>query len=312
MHRPPFVFVVGAGRSGTTLLRSMLDSHPEVAIPGESHFVATMARLRWRYDRPGHFALDRFLADVAGHERFQRWDAHEAVLASVRRTAPHDLADATRATYAAYAREQGARRYMDKTPDYVARMDLIAGLLPEARFVHLIRDGRAVAASLLAQPWGPDDPVVAARHWVSRVRKGRNSARRLGPDRVMEVRYEALVDDPETALRDICAFAELDFDPTVLDHRGGATRALEQVAAPASHGSLLAPLDPVIGMATWIDLDESTQRSILVAAAPMLRTLGYCDIDVGAAESAAVVIRHGVSVAAKLPRRAQALRRFVQ
>jgi hypothetical protein len=66
----PFVFVVGCGRSGTTLFRAMLDSHPLMAVPPESYFVAEMAGSRGRYDGAGRFDLDRFRADLRGNSWF--------------------------------------------------------------------------------------------------------------------------------------------------------------------------------------------------------------------------------------------------
>ncbi|MDH5236917.1 MAG: sulfotransferase, partial [Acidimicrobiia bacterium] len=159
----PALFVVGCGRSGTTLLRSMLDAHPELAIPGESHFLRRMLRLRRRYEHGSQFDLERYVADLSRDVRFRRWVADpEPLIERIRAGRPLSLADAVRATFGAYARSQDKIRWGDKTPDYVTMMPAISELLPEARFVHLIRDGRAVAASLAHQSWGPSRIDTAA------------------------------------------------------------------------------------------------------------------------------------------------------
>src|SRR4051794_27962840 len=132
--RPIFPFVVGCSRSGTTLLRALLDAHPLLAVPPESHF-AVAPRLR-RLGRDPWFRL---------------WGIEPPDLRGL------DVADAVRAVFAAYAAAQGKPRYADKTPHYVSHLPLLAERFPEARFVHVVRDGRDVALSLLEVPWGPDD-----------------------------------------------------------------------------------------------------------------------------------------------------------
>jgi sulfotransferase family protein len=209
-HTPerPF-FVVGCPRSGTTMLRLMLDAHPRIAIPPESHFVGGLTLRRLRLGKRPLRALELALAHTELHE----WDADPALLrASVEAARPRTLADMLRALFGAYAEAQGKARWGDKTPGYVRRLPALARLFPDALFVHLIRDGRRVAASLGEVPWGPASAASAARWWRQRVRKGRRAGRHLGPERYLEVRYEDLVDDPQAALRRVCAFLGEEFD----------------------------------------------------------------------------------------------------
>src|SRR5439155_14596986 len=132
----------------------MLDSHSQIAIPGESHFITEMAHRGKRYEAADGFATERFLEDLLAHERFQAWGLPaEAVRNSLSRRSPASLADAFRAVYAAYAAHRGKQLFGDKTPGYVRELPLIADLFPEARFVHLIRDGRDVVLSLREMAW---------------------------------------------------------------------------------------------------------------------------------------------------------------
>ena len=194
-QKASFPFVVGCSRSGTTLLRAMLDAHPALAVPPESHFALapSVRALRRALRRDPWFAL---------------WGIEAPDL--------HGLgcADAVRAVFAAYAAARGKPRYADKTPHYVSHLPELAARFPEAQFVHVVRDGRDVALSLLEVPWGPDTLEDAARHWRRRVLEGRDAG--LPPDRYRELRYEALVADPERELRALAPWLGLEYAAAML------------------------------------------------------------------------------------------------
>jgi hypothetical protein len=193
--QPTFPFVVGCSRSGTTLLRAMLDAHPALAVPPESHFALapSVRALRRALRREPWFAL---------------WEIDAPDLHGL------DCADAVRALFAAYAAARGKPRYADKTPYYVSHLPRLAARFPEARFVHVVRDGRDVALSLLEVPWGPDTIEGAALYWRRRVLEGRAAG--LPPDRYRELRYEALVADPEGELRPLAAWLRLEYSGAML------------------------------------------------------------------------------------------------
>lgn len=306
-----FPFVVGCGRSGTTLLRSFLDAHPELAVPGESHFLGTIARARGRYERASGFDRDRFCRDVTGHERFARWGIDPtATTDAICAARPPDIAAATEVLYRTYAASEGKSRWADKTPDYVTRMPRILDMIPTGRFIHVIRDGRAVAASLAAQSWGPSTVRSAAHHWATRVARGRRDGQALGAARYQEVRYEALVADPETVLREICAFISLDYDERMLDRGEAAERAMRQVVSTESHGALTAGVAEGGSLQGWDALSDPQQRVVLDTAGHLLDELGYVSGEgtrrarlgarVGAAAGAARVVPARVRIARRL------------
>jgi Sulfotransferase family len=272
----PAPFVVGVGRSGTTLLRLMLDAHPELAIGPETQFVADLIHLE---DPVGAILGSRTWSDFG-------LDPDEFA----RRAADRDLAGVLRAFYSLYAESQGKRRWGEKTPAYVRNMDSIAAVLPEARFVHLIRDGRDVALSRRKRGMGADKPMAkTATLWRRRIEDARRQALGL-EDRYLELRYEDLVADPEPPLRRICEFIELDFDPAMLRHEQGAEGRLAELGTLEASGGRQArdakerataharakQAATTARSGAWrSEMSPGDQREFESVAGELLRDLGY-------------------------------------
>ena len=144
--RPPVPFVVGMNRSGTTLLRMMLDAHPDLTIPPETHFVPDLIKAAREDDATPESALE---AMKSAREWGDFGFSDEEMLGRLRALPEIKPGPAVRTFYAAYTEEQGKPRWGEKTPTYVQKMKLIQRAIPEARFVHVIRDGRDVALSVL-------------------------------------------------------------------------------------------------------------------------------------------------------------------
>lgn len=202
--------VVGYPRSGTTLLRLMIDAHPLVALPPETGFVAALA-LRPEVSVAAAVQLVcHHPADAPAWPDFQL-DRDTFVHACSTCATP---ADVVRTFYRLYAARHGKSRWGDKTPLYLRHLQAIARFLPEARFIHLIRDGRDAVRSLRGRWFAPSDDLRSlAGNWREALLDGRRQGA-LVPH-YLEVRYEALVADPEPELRRICAFLELDYAPAM-------------------------------------------------------------------------------------------------
>jgi hypothetical protein len=192
------VFLVGAERSGTTLLRIMLDGHPDVAFAPESEFLVDWIGPDGRFP-----PLPAYREALAQDRVFQlsglRIDPSLSFPA---------LARSFLAQRAAGARVVGATVHR--------HFDRLLPLFPGARFIHLLRDGRDVAASVIGRGWAGNAWAAAAR-WEEAESLWEGLAPRLAPERVLEVRYERLVADPEAALRRLAAFLGVAFDPAMLD-----------------------------------------------------------------------------------------------
>jgi hypothetical protein len=219
---------VGSPRSGTTLLRFMLDSHPELAIPPETGFLLLGKTLRGSGDhlREAFFqAVTSFPPDAPGWGDYHipREEFH-ARLWQVR---PFTAAEGFRLFYRMYAERFGKRRFGDKTPTYCQHLEFLQELLPEARFVHLVRDGRDVAVSLRQRWFSPGyDVGTQARYWRDNVLTARAQGRRCR--HYIEVRYEDLLRDAEGVLQQICSCLELDYAPQIVRYYERTPERLEE------------------------------------------------------------------------------------
>ncbi len=219
MSVAPF-FILGFQRSGTTLLRLMLDNHPDVAIPLDAPglWVRYEARLSEFGDLATDQDAERLVQALLAEERIRLWQATltpEGVLTCRTRSGYPGIVEAF---YRAYAVEHGKRFWGDKDPGNMTRMDRVHRWFPEARFVHIIRDGRDACLSHLQQSFGIQDILACASSWREEVEWVRRMGRLLGPEHYHELRYEDLLMEPERWLRELCPFLGFDYDPAMLEY----------------------------------------------------------------------------------------------
>lgn len=276
MRDPVFPHFVGCGRSGTTLLRNIFNSHSRLAMTHESHFIGPLAKSRSRYETEDGFDRESFVADLFNDPNFVRQDLElGAVRSALDKSQPETYSEAVRAVFAAYAERDGKKLYGDKTPGSVTQIELLAELFPEAKFVHIIRDGRAVALSYLERPeWGPETMAEAANHWKNRVRRGRAAGRAIGSDRYIEVRYEDVVTDPEAVARKVCDFLGLAFEDGMLQSHENSKDFIASTKDPEAFKNLSRPI--TAGLRAWEDeISRSDQKLFEAIAGDLLQELGY-------------------------------------
>ena len=275
------LLLLGVSRSGTTLLRVILDRSPGIAIPDESFFVPLLAR------RHGKTVVaERFLDDLARIPAIRDWGLSVPSLAPrIRSGMP--IGEAIASIFEAYADAAGKPRWGDKTPMYMRHLALLDALFPDAQYVHLIRDGRDAALSFLQMPEGtftrtwahPRTPAQFACLWRKEVADARALGRRRDATRYHEVHYEAFVADPDTTVRRICAFAGIPFESAMLDYAGAV-----DVSSKPHQQRLRAP--PTTGVRSWRDdMSAADVAGFEAVAGDLLRDLGY---DVMSKESAGV------------------------
>ncbi len=279
---PPFPFVVGCNRSGTTLLRAMLDAHPALSVPPEAYF--TLRALR-PASPAEPFAPAARVAEIESNRSFATWALPSRALAGLTTDPPPDPAALVRAVYRIYAEHHGKPRAGDKTPRNVLHVPTIAAALPEARFVHLVRDGRDVVPSVREHLLGPESLPATIDYWRDRVLAGRRAGAALGPARYLEVRYEDLVADPESVLPDVCRFLGLEYGPAMLDYPGRADRVIAGTWDARRHEGVSRP--PTAGVRDWrATMAPADLRLFDELAGDLLDELGYGRSGLSASASA--------------------------
>lgn len=268
------IFIVGCPRSGTTLLRNLLRSHPRLSFPQESHFIP---QLYVAYGDPRNEREARRLVKlILGLRRVRHWGCRfdEAALIACRSYA--DLIDQL---FQAFARTEGKQRWGDKTPQNVLHIPTLVTIFPRAKFIHIYRDGRDVARSRIAAPHGPENWFTAAAEWRTLVRAGRQAGAQLPSGMYTEVRYEALLADLETTLRRVCEFIGEPFDRAVLVQSVLPPRAKPGPGAPFRPFSLGYNNQSVIvkdNANKWKSNATLEQRTVFESVAgELLEELGY-------------------------------------
>ena len=253
------IFVIGVHRSGTTLVRLVLDSHSRIACPPESFFLLSERALL-----DDAKALEGLLA--MGFKR-------EHVVSRLREHVAY--------FFEMYAASKGKPRWADKTPSYVDCLGFIEALFPDAQYVMVYRHGLDSACSIAAIPdiydveshvaaCSGDRFAGAARYWATQcgVMRAFSAAH---PGRCHDLFYEKLATDPEPEARRLFTFLNETWQPAVLEfhtqphHRWAG---LQDIKAAASRG-----FTPNVG--GWREQPPERLRAMLAQAGPMLRALGY-------------------------------------
>lgn len=223
VERP--VLVCGVGRSGTSLLQSMLNAHPDLALPPETHFFRRyVARKGLRADLEANGA-SWFAGALARDEDFQRAGVSAEELLAPFEGRPLDLAAAYARLLALWAVRDGKARVGDKDPRNLDFLPELRAAFPGAYVVHIVRDPRAVVDSRTRAAWSKNRPWWAhALLAQDQLRRGRRVGEQLFGDAYLEVRYEDLLTDPEGQLTRVCDHVDLPYDPAMLDFGGSARR----------------------------------------------------------------------------------------
>jgi hypothetical protein len=271
------VIIGGCPRSGTTLLRTMLHCHPELAIPRETRFVIEA------WDRRKRFGD---LHDADNRRRLARWifareksDADRFGLdpdAAVERlvAAPPTLGSLLAMCFVMYAEKDGKARWGDKRPKYAARMTAVWDLFPSAHFVNVVRDPRACVASMRALGWYDGRIAPAVELWERSLNTVNDWRPKLAADQLLEVRYEDLVADPEAILGRVASFCGLDAGGDAMG-RMLAYHRREEVRSERYHANVARPLDPS-RVSSWSNaLDGGEVAFVEAATGALMKQCGY-------------------------------------
>ena len=213
------VIVVGAARSGTTLLTVMLDRHSRVSMPPETQFfteyLPQLEKHHWSK------SVDSIVDSAVKFQRIADLGLEHSAICARTKQYGRTPAGLFRALLECYAEKQAASRVGEKTPGHNAHVDTIIKAYPYAKIIALVRDGRAVVNSKMSAPWAiPGNPRrfwLFCWNWVVQMRLIIRHQRRYGTDKILTVNYEDLVQEPQAQLKRICRFIDEPFEPRMLD-----------------------------------------------------------------------------------------------
>ena len=285
----PFPVVVGCPRSGTSLLAVMLDSHSQLAVPPETSFLAIVAGLRTDSTNLRQRVFEIMTADRITISNWSDFGLNKDELwRRLVSIEPFTATAGVRAFYALYAESQRKARAGEKTPGYIFAMPQIAALLPEAHFIHVIRDPRDTALSWRKTWFAPSqDFGILGQAWRLHVEAGQRGGAMLR--HYLELRYEDLVLGAGAVLRRVCDFLSLPFEAAMLDyaargearlarlqgrqHRDG--RMISRDERTRIHANLTrSPAADRIDV--WRrEMNDAERRQVEAGAGPLLNELGY-------------------------------------
>lgn len=259
------VFVIGHGRSGTSILTNLIRKYLGVAFGTESQFFVRYYRRLSAYgDLNVEANLERLLNDIAGERFFARsrkFGLHLDVARAMRECKARTYAAVLDAILRQCADAQRRARWGDKTPEYIRHLPVLLELFPRAQFIHIVRDGRDVALSGYQTHFGCKNAYTAAREWRSVVEEGRRFGAALPPGAFVEIRYEDLLRTPADVMARLVRFLEID------DAGGSLTAHVGQhVRADLRSGN----------SNKWErEMDEADQMLFAALAGDTLRACGY-------------------------------------
>ena len=212
---------------------------------------------------------------IRGHWRWREWEIDDDLLVSTLRSLDSPtLASLIHALFSLTISGSPNVQWGDKTPGYTTEIERLHLVFPEARFIHVIRDGRDVCLSLKKTGWHGQATWTIAEYWGSTVTAACRAGRALPADQYMEVAYEDLVLQSETVLRTVCAFLHLEFEPGMLSFHETAG---ENIPGRAE-GHLKKTTRPprASDVQRWKREQNRVQRTIFEAfAGPALEIAGY-------------------------------------
>lgn len=231
------IFVVGCPRSGTTKLTEIINKHSKIQCSSETHFFNINWELNYKLE------IDEFIESNEFNNFFDHFRIQDFM--KLNSLEIKDFSDELRSTYELnskyYANKElyiksifdvivnlslkqndTAEFFCEKTPQHLRSVDKILKYYPEARFIHVIRDGRDVVNSLLKMPWRPDGLINNARFWKKFVRFGIEMREYLKKNDKssywFDLRYEELLGNPGQLLHSLCEFISLEYEDIMLSN----------------------------------------------------------------------------------------------
>jgi len=215
MKTAPF-FIVGVQRSGTTLLRLLLNAHSDIAIPEEASFLRPLFKNEWSGQSITGPKLQRLVNYLRANEQFNLWNFdREPLLQEIGSREAITFSEVMDIMYSSYAKNEGKIRWGDKSL-FFGSIEKLYEMFPKARFIHIVRDGRDVFHSWRKMDPAKSHPSVMALDWKLKLDFIERSIKTIPASNMLLVRYEDLLTQPNESLQKICNFLSIDFEEDML------------------------------------------------------------------------------------------------
>ena len=268
------IFLVGCPRSGTTLLQQMLDAHPDVAIAPETFFVRNFWLKRDRYgdlsqDRNYHQLVD----DIIALPEFEEMELDPKIYSTAAWGHSRNYADLFLLLLEQFARKNSVSNIGEKTPNHLLYMPTLQQFFPSARFVHIVRDPRAVVKSWQTVPWTTGSLTGDANVWRRYMATARQCPASIKSS-LFTLHYEQLVAAPEDTLKALCHFLQFEFSPDMLTYHQQKNLTVNPEREPwKANAKKQLSQTP---MNSWqTELSSSMVTEIETATWPEMKYLGY-------------------------------------
>ena len=277
----PYAFFVGSPRSGTTMLKRMASAHSQLAVTRETHWIPRYLEKRLGVSASGR-VMPFLVEKLFEHHRFSQMKiSRDRLTRIVQQNSELTYAQLVTRIFDHYGGRKNKPLVGDKTPSYVRKLPTLGALWPQARVVHLIRDGRNVCLSLRHWrmvhkaagrfgTWHIDPVVTAALWWRGLVALGRQDGAAMGSNRYRELRYERLVEQPREACVELAGFLGLPYEDAMAHYYRGKTQTGPGLSANA------AWLPPTSGLRDWREqMPGAELERFEGAAGDLLDALAY-------------------------------------
>lgn len=271
------LIIVSSGRSGTTLLRSMLVMGGEIAIPPETEILPTAMLQFTAMQELGWVNLSRLVISLQENSfNFPLWEMDlNPVYLAAKAVPPQEqsLARLIDLLYMGYADAHfpDAICWGDQTPDNFLYYHWFLSVFPQAKYLHVLRDGRDVVASLLKMKNHSLDYAVG--RWQQSIHNADKISAQVPKSNYMELRYEDLVTDTASSLQRVCVFANIAYVPDMLEYWRSTTTVEHQ--RYTHHENLAKPVF-TSSIGRWKErLSPEQQQAVQAQCAPLLQRYGY-------------------------------------
>lgn len=265
------IFIVGTQRSGTTLLRLILNAHSQIAIPEEARFLAPLLKRKYLTKGISGDSLKRTIRYLALNDEFKLWNYDASSFFSKLSTLTEiSLRELIDSMFSSFCTAEGKTYWGDKSLFFDA-LDILNSLFPTAHFIHIVRDGRDVFDSWRKMEPTKNNAAVIALDWSYKLYRIERSFKHFAPDRQLTIRYEDLIDNPERTIKWVCAFVGVEYEPKMLEFHKTSHYYIGD-----HHSSLIHSPISNLNRAKWrknLTRDEAASFSLL--AQHYLKKYGY-------------------------------------